>query len=214
MSESRTSCPASLTSTDHVECVCRVVVGAKCEVRRAQSWSAAAPGSSRPRRAPDTGAAGTANARATTPQPHPTRAAHSLTLTHKRSTPTRMSLRSQHSAGIPARPPPPGSDAGYSGYGSNSAINKPSTINNTPVPSQGYQSSSVREPVRQGSGRADDSASVRSKAPSVSLEQSRHIARVHFDALHEWLRSEGAFANGSTRNNAREKLTRYVFCPT
>ncbi|GAA5850267.1 hypothetical protein JCM8547_001069 [Rhodosporidiobolus lusitaniae] len=47
-----------------------------------------------------------------------------------------------------------------------------------------------------------------SKPPPLTLEQSRAVARTHYSALKGWLAKEGALAAGSTRTNAREKLTR------
>ncbi|SGY30973.1 BQ5605_C002g01197 [Microbotryum silenes-dioicae] len=51
-------------------------------------------------------------------------------------------------------------------------------------------------------------SSSQSKPAPLSLEQSRQVARTHFDALKGWLQRQGALANAWTRSNAREKLTR------
>ncbi|GAA5925645.1 hypothetical protein JCM10213_008845 [Rhodosporidiobolus nylandii] len=47
-----------------------------------------------------------------------------------------------------------------------------------------------------------------SKPPPLTLEQSKAVARTHYSALKGWLAKEGALASGSTRTNARDKLTR------
>ncbi|GAA5834442.1 hypothetical protein JCM9279_004317 [Rhodotorula babjevae] len=46
------------------------------------------------------------------------------------------------------------------------------------------------------------------KPPPLSLEQSKAVARTHYTALKGWLTNEGALSSGSTRTNARDKLTR------
>ncbi|SCV68762.1 BQ2448_883 [Microbotryum intermedium] len=51
-------------------------------------------------------------------------------------------------------------------------------------------------------------SSSQSKPAPISLEQSRQVARTHFDALKQWLQRQGALNNAWTRSNAREKLTR------
>ncbi|KAK4705575.1 protein SPA2, partial [Phenoliferia sp. Uapishka_3] len=53
------------------------------------------------------------------------------------------------------------------------------------------------------------SSTSTSAANQITPEQSRAIARTHFDALRSWLARENALGNASTpRNNARDKLTR------
>ena len=46
------------------------------------------------------------------------------------------------------------------------------------------------------------------RPPPLSLEESKQVARTHHSALKRWLAQEGALNSGSTRTNAREKLTR------
>ncbi|GAA5926292.1 hypothetical protein JCM3775_000979 [Rhodotorula graminis] len=46
------------------------------------------------------------------------------------------------------------------------------------------------------------------KPAPLSLEQSKAVARTHYSALKGWLTNEGALSSGSTRTNARDKLTR------
>lgn len=65
------------------------------------------------------------------------------------------------------------------------------------------------EQNQAGIGTSSSSTSTPyAKAPPVTVEQSRTIARTHFDALRDWLSGENALSNGSSRSNAREKLTR------
>ncbi|GAA5917079.1 hypothetical protein JCM6882_009488 [Rhodosporidiobolus microsporus] len=60
----------------------------------------------------------------------------------------------------------------------------------------------------KGASGAGAGAGGSSKPPPLTLEQSRAVARTHYTALKGWLAKEGALASGSTRTNAREKLTR------
>lgn len=59
---------------------------------------------------------------------------------------------------------------------------------------------------RSGSTPASGTTTYAKPAP-ISVEQSRVVARTHFDALKSWLARLDA-TNSSSRNNAREKLTR------
>ncbi|KAK4054926.1 component of the polarisome [Microbotryomycetes sp. JL201] len=116
----------------------------------------------------------------------------------------------------PTRPPPP-ADA-FTGYSMSSAGN---SNNNGHLNSHanganaGYASTGKplgAPPQRSGSGSSGVGSSAAGTGPPkpapLSLEQSRQVARTHYDALKDWLTKQGALANASTRNNAREKLTR------
>jgi transglutaminase-like putative cysteine protease len=56
-------------------------------------------------------------------------------------------------------------------------------------------------PPQQQAPVSGPSSSSYAKPPPISLEQSRQIAKTHFDALRDWLRRENGLANGSTRNS-------------
>ena len=104
-----------------------------------------------------------------------------------------MSLRSQR----PQNPPPPQDN--YPNY-------RPQ-----PQGSQQQQTSlqsSAPPPVPQVNNSAPSTTTSSSKPPPLTLEQSRQVARTHYDSLKGWLNREGALANATTRTNAREKLTR------
>ncbi|KAI5481540.1 cell polarity protein [Pseudohyphozyma bogoriensis] len=121
-----------------------------------------------------------------------------------------MSLRSQSSGPRPNHAPTPSSD--YSGFAKSSVG---SSINNQPSGAFPSRSDSNAASVDLSRNAGADPQSVTSptmsyaKAAPVSVEQSRAIARTHFDALRDWLRRENALGNStSSRNTAREKLTR------
>jgi len=105
-----------------------------------------------------------------------------------------MSLRSQR----PQNPPPPQDN--YPNY--------------RPQQQQQHQQSlssqsSAPPPVPQVNSPAPSANTTpSSKPPPLTLEQSRQVARTHYDSLKGWLNREGALANATTRTNAREKLTR------
>ncbi|GAA5821817.1 hypothetical protein JCM10212_003230 [Sporobolomyces blumeae] len=122
-----------------------------------------------------------------------------------------MSLRQR-----PQNAPPPHQDA-YSNYrppiqGQVGAGQASPQFRTAPAPpSQGFSSSTSAgppptAPTASTNGPAPSGAGA--KPPPLSLEQSRQVARTHYDALKGWLNREGALANASTRTNAREKLTR------
>lgn len=46
------------------------------------------------------------------------------------------------------------------------------------------------------------------KPAIISLEQSRSIAKTHFNALRSWLNRENGLQSNQSRTSAREKLTR------
>ncbi|GAA5923228.1 uncharacterized protein JCM15063_003576 [Sporobolomyces koalae] len=100
-----------------------------------------------------------------------------------------MSLRSQR----PQNAPPPAQD-GFANY------RQPPPQSHPPPP--------VATAIPATSSASGQSQSQSQKPPPLSLEQSRQVARTHFDALKQWLHREGALANPTTRTNAREKLTR------
>ncbi|GAA5918784.1 hypothetical protein JCM1841_002734 [Sporobolomyces salmonicolor] len=108
-----------------------------------------------------------------------------------------MSLRSQR----PQNPPPPSNSDGYSNY-------RPQ-IHSPPLRSNSNGASSPAPPSASASASASSSTTgAGGKPPPLTLEQSKAVARTHYDALKRWLTREGALANASTRTNAREKLTR------
>ena len=87
-----------------------------------------------------------------------------------------------------------------SGSGTQSSGNGNGSSNNPSGTSASSAPSSGREPSKSGGS---------SSASQISPEQSRAIARTHFDALRAWLARENALGNSSSpRNNARDKLTR------
>ncbi|GAA6020775.1 hypothetical protein JCM11491_003528 [Sporobolomyces phaffii] len=95
-----------------------------------------------------------------------------------------MASRSQR----PQNPPPPG-EGPYATYAPPNAVPAPALA--PPVPSTSTTTTTTTKP------------------PALSLEQSRHVARTHHDALKQWLEREGALATATaTRTNARDKLTR------
>ncbi|GAA5859755.1 hypothetical protein JCM1840_006439 [Sporobolomyces johnsonii] len=110
-----------------------------------------------------------------------------------------MSLRSQR----PQNPPPPSNSDAYSNY-------RPQ-VHSPPLRSNSNGTSSPAPPSASASASASASSSTTGapgKPPPLTLEQSKAVARTHYDALKRWLTREGALANASTRTNAREKLTR------
>ncbi|GAA5908347.1 uncharacterized protein JCM6883_004358 [Sporobolomyces salmoneus] len=115
-----------------------------------------------------------------------------------------MSLRSQR----PQNAPPPGEGGGGLYSNNNSNNYRP------PAPSSQQSGSSMPPPVpstnqtSSSSAPSGSSSSSSSKPPPLTLEQSRQVARTHFDALKSWLTREGALATATTRTNARDKLTR------
>ncbi|GAA5995031.1 uncharacterized protein JCM10292_004496 [Rhodotorula paludigena] len=70
---------------------------------------------------------------------------------------------------------------------------------------QQQQQQGQQQPQQQQQGQQQGSFV---KPPPLSLEQSKQVARTHYSALKGWLSREGALASGTTRTNAREKLTR------
>lgn len=124
-----------------------------------------------------------------------------------------MSLRSQR----PQNPPLPGSGSGPGG-GGGSETNYSNNNNSyrthaqpgppqplaPPVPSTSSSNSTSNSPQNPPSTTQNSS----SKPPPLTLEQSRQVARTHFDALKSWLTREGALSTATTRTNARDKLTR------
>ncbi|BGO96598.1 Cell polarity protein [Rhodotorula toruloides ATCC 204091] len=74
-----------------------------------------------------------------------------------------------------------------------------------PPPSQQQQPRPAPQPPTAVQVPAGGSAN---KPPALTLEQSKQVARTHYTALKGWLHEQGALAGGSTRSNAREKLTR------
>ncbi|KAK4058010.1 component of the polarisome [Microbotryomycetes sp. JL221] len=116
----------------------------------------------------------------------------------------------------PPRPPP--ADAfspSYSMASSNNTMSSHHNNNNRIPPGgpqrQGSSSSATQPPPSSSTQTAQTTtagSSSSSKPAPLSLEQSRQVARTHYDALKDWLTNQGALNNASTRNNAREKLTR------
>ncbi|KAL8280977.1 hypothetical protein RQP46_006656 [Phenoliferia psychrophenolica] len=107
-------------------------------------------------------------------------------------------------------PPPSSSSSG----GPNNS--KPPS-NGTYLARDGSQTKSGSTPGGNGTtaggssstGTTASSSHKSSSSPQISPEQSRAIARTHFDALRSWLEKENALGNASSpRNNARDKLTR------
>ncbi|GAA6004285.1 hypothetical protein JCM10207_000650 [Rhodosporidiobolus poonsookiae] len=70
---------------------------------------------------------------------------------------------------------------------------------NNPPPAHSQQQGQQQHQQQQGSSN---------KPPPLTLEQSKAVAHTHYSALKRWLIQEDALASGSTRSNARDKLTR------
>ncbi|KAM0755439.1 hypothetical protein T439DRAFT_330639 [Meredithblackwellia eburnea MCA 4105] len=103
--------------------------------------------------------------------------------------------------------------------GQGAYASSPNGSNNITSPVQSYNSGTNNPSSRdrdrdnnQPSGTTatgNSTTSSSSSKPQISPEQSRAIARTHFDALRSWLARENALGPAnSPRNNARDKLTR------
>ncbi|GAA6047170.1 hypothetical protein JCM3770_006933 [Rhodotorula araucariae] len=77
-----------------------------------------------------------------------------------------------------------------------------------PQPLNGPQQQQQYGQSPHGQQQQQQGQSSFTKPPPLSLEQSKLVAHTHYSALKGWLTKEGALASGSTRTNAREKLTR------
>ncbi|GAA5958498.1 hypothetical protein JCM3765_007896 [Sporobolomyces pararoseus] len=115
-----------------------------------------------------------------------------------------MSLRSQR----PQNPPLPGS-GGESNYSNNNNSYRTHAQPGAPQPlAPPVPSTSSTSPSNIPQNPSSTTPNSSSKPPPLTLEQSRQVARTHFDALKSWLTREGALATATTRTNARDKLTR------
>ncbi|GAA5993547.1 hypothetical protein JCM11641_002865 [Rhodosporidiobolus odoratus] len=84
-------------------------------------------------------------------------------------------------------------------------VGQPQRNNQAGPPGNALGANVMRGPE---AGGQPQNAGGSSKPPPMTPEQSRTVARTHYGALKGWLAKQGVFANGSTRTNAREKLTR------
>ncbi|BGP21626.1 cell polarity protein [Rhodotorula toruloides] len=114
-----------------------------------------------------------------------------------------MSFRGAQGGPRPQNPPAPGPAPQDTYAYRQQPLQQPGA--GPPPPSQQQQSRPAPQPPTAVQAPAGGSAS---KPPALTLEQSKQVARTHYTALKGWLHEQGALAGGSTRSNAREKLTR------
>lgn len=131
-------------------------------------------------------------------------------------TSTAMSLRSQGGiagqGGQQLRPQfnqtqQPSQDSSFNSYPKSTSNNTLNSLQSSQPSRQdmGQQRAATPNsqpgPPQQQAPASGPGSSSYAKPPPISLEQSRQIAKTHFDALRDWLRRENGLANGSTRNS-------------
>ncbi|GAA6032874.1 hypothetical protein JCM8097_000840 [Rhodosporidiobolus ruineniae] len=127
-----------------------------------------------------------------------------------------MSLSNRSQPTRPMNPPPADAFTSYRPQQDSNQPRQPPQRNNSAGQGSGAQHYNQQD--RQGGGQGGQGQGQQpssggggassNKPPPLTLEQSKTVARTHYSALKGWLTKEGALAAGSTRTNAREKLTR------
>ncbi|BGP44719.1 component of the polarisome [Rhodotorula kratochvilovae] len=123
-----------------------------------------------------------------------------------------MSLRNNGAPGPRPYNAPPADAFSYRGPNQQQQGPAPTSASPRPAPQplNGSQQQQQQGLSQQGQPQQQQQQVQGSfvKPPPLSLEQSKLVAHTHYSALKGWLTKEGALASGSTRTNAREKLTR------